>query len=237
MSKNIQSIRFGQLDSNPVVMGGDKLYVYVASAKRWRDLPERRKLEIIPVKPATFLRRFGHLVDRLPRGLRKLAPPLRIATDSGKTVGFCRSGSFGDFKGSEQVERGASKTTISLAEVKQIQPFIAKRRRQQGTFDLGNHHYSAGPGFSWSCEYRIIRLDDDGQFWDILSTYEESDGYESMGTHSLDAAQEYFDSVGFTLSRESWEAMGAKFPVKEMEDEGRSEELDDEADDDYFPAA
>ena len=93
MSKSIQRIRFGQLGPNPVVMGGDKLYIYLATTKRWQSLPERRKQEVIPIKQATFLRRFGTVVDNLPRGLRRIAPPLRIASDPSQTVGFCRSGS------------------------------------------------------------------------------------------------------------------------------------------------
>jgi hypothetical protein len=228
MSKSIQRISFGQIGNCPVVVGAGKTYVYNATIKRWRDLPERRKPEVIPIKPATFLRRFGALVDRLPPVLRDLAPPLRIASDGGQTAAFCRSGSTGYFDTSEQVADGFRAT----AKVTQLEPFIAKRRRQEGTFDLGRHQYSGGPGFSWTCEYRIVRLDDDGQEWDLLSTTEESDGYESMGTHSLEAAQEYFDGVGFHISRDSWEAMGAKFPVEEAEDEATEDDTDDEC----FPA-
>ena len=215
MSKSIQRIGFGQIDNCPVVIGDGKTYIYNATSKRWGVLPEQRKPEVIPIQPATFLRRFGALIDRLPMVLREVALPLRIATDGGKTVGFCRSGSSGLF-GTR--EGGVAPFTAS-AEVTQIEPFIAKRRRQEGTFDLGRHQYSAGPGFSWSCEYRIIRLDDEGQEWDVLSTSEESDGYESMGTHSLEAAQEYFDSVRFHISRERWEAMGAKFLIEEPDDD------------------
>jgi hypothetical protein len=47
-----------------------------------------------------------------------------------------------------------------------------------------------------------------------------------MGTHSLEAAQEYFDSVGFEISRDAWEKMGAKFPIQKPEYE------DEEAPDD-----
>jgi hypothetical protein len=72
-------------------------------------------------------------------------------------------------------------------------------------------------------------LDDDGQEWDVLSTTEESDGYESMGTHSLEAAQEYFDGVGFHISRESWEAMGARFPVEAQEDEAAEDDTFEES--------
>ena len=228
MSKSIQRISFGQIDNCPVVVGAGKTYIFNATIKRWRKLPERRKPDVIPVKQVTFLRRFGALFDRLPRALRSLAPPLRIATDRGRTVAFCRSGSTGFFESSEQEAGGGIKTLVAAAMVTQIEPFLAKRRRQEGTFDLGRHQYSGGPGFSWSCEYRIVRLDDDGQLWDVLSTSEESDGYESMGAHSLEAAQEYFDSVGFRISRESWEAMGAKLPIEEPEDEDVEDGLGDD---------
>ena len=224
MSKSIQRIRFGQLGPNPVVMGGDKLYIYHATTKRWKSLPETRKREVIPIKQATFLRRFGTVVDKLPNGLRRIAPPLRIASDPNQTVAFCRSGSNGYFETTKQGDAPLS----TPASVTRIEPFLERRRREEGTFDLGRHHYSGGPGFSWTCEYRIVRLDDDGQEWDVLSTSEESDFYESMGTHSLDAAQEYFDSVGFSISRDSWEAMGAKFPDEEQEPE-EEEELDEES--------
>ena len=223
MSKSIQRIRFGQLGPNPVVMGGDKLYIYLATTKRWQSLPERRKQEVIPIKQATFLRRFGTVVDNLPRGLRRIAPPLRIASDPSQTVAFCRSGSNGFF---ETTKQGDSALTTT-ASVTRIEPFLERRRREEDTFELGWHHYSGGPGFSWTCEYRIVRLDHDGQAWDILSTSEESDFYESMGTHSLEAAQEYFDSVGFGISRDTWEAMGAKFPIEEQEQEEKGE-LDEE---------
>jgi len=223
MSKSIQRIGFGQLGPNPVVIGGDKLYIYLATTKRWQSLPERRKHEVIPIKQATFLRRFGTVVDNLPSGLRRVAPPLRIASDPSQAVAFCRSGSNGFF---ETTKQGASALSTT-ASVTRIEHFLERRRREEGTFDLGRHHYSGGPGFSWTCEYRIVRLDDNGQEWDIQSTTEESDGYESMGTHSLESAQEYFDSVGFMISRESWEAMGANFPVEEQESEG-DDELDEE---------
>jgi hypothetical protein len=35
--------------------------------------------------------------------------------------------------------------------------------------------------------------------------------FQSMGSHSIDAAQEYFDSVGFSISMKRWEKMGASF--------------------------
>ena len=158
MSKSIQRIRFGQLGPNPVVMGGDKLYIYHATTKRWQSLPESRKHEVIPIKQATFLRRFGTVVDKLPNGLRHIAPPLRIASDPNQTVAFCRSGSNGYFETTKQGDAPLSTT----ASVTRIEPFLERRRREEGTFDLGRHHYSGGPGFSWTCEYRIVRLDDDG---------------------------------------------------------------------------
>jgi hypothetical protein len=85
-------------------------------------------------------------------------------------------------------------------------------KRQEAIFDLGRHTYSGAPGFSWTCDYRIERLNDDGTLWDILATDEETGEYQSMGSHSLEAAQEYFDSVSFDISRDKWEAMGAIFP-------------------------
>jgi len=124
-----------------------------------------------------------------------MAPPLHIVGDA-NAVGFCRSGSH------REVNQ-QSKATVT-----HIEPFLKKRKLEQYTYDLGRHHYSSGPGFSWTCEYRILRLDDAGELWDLQATSDDCDDYVSMGTHSIEAAQEYFDSVGFSISRERWEAMG-----------------------------
>jgi len=219
MSNSIQRISFGQIDNSPVVVGQNNHYIYDTTNRRWRDLPEPLKQEVIPIKSTTFLRRFGKLVDQLPNELRDIARPLRIATESDKMVGYCRSGLTRYFEPTATAGVVNFTAPIVSAEVTPIEPFLAKRQREQCTFDLGRHQYSGGPGFSWTCEYRIVRLDDDGHEWDVLATSEESEGYESMGIHSLEAAQEYFESVGFHISRESWEAIGAKFPVEEPEDE------------------
>jgi hypothetical protein len=40
-----------------------------------------------------------------------------------------------------------------------------------------------------------------------------------MGSHSLDAAQEYFDGVGFHISQEEWAAMGATFQAAPIDDD------------------
>ena len=211
MSKIAEKVRFGQIGHAPVVIGAGNTYIYNSRNDRWSRLPQGRWSEVIPVRPSTFLKRFGAVVSRLPKSLRHIAPPLQIASEKDQIVGFCRSGSSGYFDRSDQASGSASVTAI--------EPWLRRRKREQGTFDLGRHHYSSGPGFSWTCEYRIVRLDDHGQLWDIQATSEESDGFESMGTHSLEAAQEYFDGVGFSISRDRWEAMGAKFPAEDAEDD------------------
>ena len=210
MSNSVTKISFGQIGNCPVVTGAGSSYILNLQTKRWKTLPECQKPDVIPIKPTTFLRRFGAVTDQLPPELRNLAPSLRLTTAEGKTVGFCRTTSSGYFEDGEGA--GVSAQVIAF------HPRFAKREREKVTFYLGRHHYSGGPGFSWSCEYQIVRLDNDGQLWDVQSSHEESDGFESMGTHSLEAAQEYFDSVGFQISSESWEAMGVKVS-KEQEDE------------------
>lgn len=189
-----KTIKFGQIGNSPVVIADGYAHIW---NKGWRKLPDGRLREIIPLRTRTYLKRFGRLVSDLPDALKRVAPALQIVGDA-NTVGFCRSGSR-----CEVIQQSKAKVT-------HIEPFLEKRRREQCAYDLGRHHYSSGPGFSWTCEYRIIRLDDEGEVWDLQATSEDSDGYESMGTHSLEAAQEYFDSVGFSVSTERWEAMGAQ---------------------------
>jgi hypothetical protein len=64
-----------------------------------------------------------------------------------------------------------------------------------------------------------VRLNDDGTLWDLLGTDEETGEFQSMGSHSLEAAQDYFDSVGFSISQEEWEAMGAQFRNIDINDD------------------
>ena len=39
-----------------------------------------------------------------------------------------------------------------------------------------------------------------------------------MGQHTLEEAQEYFDGVHFSITKEEWENMGAKFPPEPEDD-------------------
>jgi hypothetical protein len=95
----------------------------------------------------------------------------------------------------------------------------AQKERENGIFHLGRHTYSVGPGYSWSCEYKIERLNPEGTLWEIYATDEETDEYQSMGGHSLAEAQEYFNGVQFYISQEDWLAMGASFPpVQDVEE-------------------
>jgi hypothetical protein len=109
-----------------------------------------------------------------------------------------------------------------------VQDYRDRIEREKGIFELGSNTNSGGPGSSWSCDYRIERLNEDGTLWDILATDEETGEYPSMGSYSLEDAQEYFNGVYFDISRDQWEAMGATFPVEEDDYEEFEEEIDDE---------
>ena len=107
---------------------------------------------------------------------------------------------------------GGATGTASKGALIDIEPHRRRRVRQNGTFHLGRHTYAAGPGYSWSCEYKIERLNPEGTLWEIYATDEETDEYQSMGAHSLAEAREYFDGVQFYISQKDWLAMGATFP-------------------------
>lgn len=200
-------IQFGHLGSNPVIITPDEAYVHRDGHKRWSQLKDAERSKITHLKPASFIRRYGCAAEALPTSLRGYIKPLRV---NGHLVGFTRTAQTGIFAG------GQGKAV--KAQVASLQVRRAHLARQEAIFDLGRHTYSGGPGFSWTCDYRIERLNEEGTLWDIMATDEETGEYQSMGSHSLDAAQEYFEGVGFDISRSEWEAMGATFPIDPEDD-------------------
>ena len=207
MAKSVTSIRFGEIGNAPVVWTTGSAYILRAGHKRWTRLKDAERGKIIHLKPAIFIRRYGWAAEALPTPLRGYIKPLRV---SEQLVGFTRTTQTGTF--------GSGQGTAARASVASLQARRAHLERLSGIFDLGSHTYSGGPGFSWRCSYRIERLNPAGTLWDLLATDEETGEYQSMGAHSLEAAQEYFDGVGFDISRSDWEAMGATFPI-DPEDE------------------
>ena len=201
-------IQFGHLGSNPIIITPDEAYVLRDGRKRWSKLEPVDRPKVVFIKPTTFARRYGDRLGCLPKALKANVTPLLV---DGQPVNLCRSKPHAG-----PVDR---LPVSSSGEITPIQPYLERLARRQATFNLGRHTYSGGPGFSWSCEYRIERLNPEGTLWDVLATDEETGEFQSMGSHSLDAAQEYFDSVGFSISQEEWEAMGATFPAAPMDDD------------------
>ena len=80
---------------------------------------------------------------------------------------------------------------------------------RQHVFYLGPHHYAAGPGFSWSTEYWVKRIDR-GKHWDIYCTNPKESGRQRLFFKLCDPEEvrEYFESVEFELSDEEWWKMG-----------------------------
>ena len=193
-------IQFGHIGSNPVIVTPDEGYVLRDGRKRWSklDVVDRRK--VVHIKPMTFARRYGDSLRCLPKALKAYVTPLLV---DGQPVNLCRS--------KAPVRSLFHEAETALGEVTHIQPYLDRLARRQATFNLGRHTYSPGPGYSWSCEYKIERLNRNGTLWDILATDEDTGEFQSMGSHSIDAAQEYFDSVGFSISMKRWEKMGASF--------------------------
>jgi hypothetical protein len=169
--------------------------------KRWSRLRDQDHSKVVQIKQSSFIRRFGASAERLPIALRQSISQLRV---DGQLVALSRS-----------VRREAQ---LGTAAVISLQAHRERIEQLKCTFNLGSHTYSGGPGFCWTCDYRIERLNDDGTLWDLLGTDEETGEFQSMGSHS-----------GFSISQEEWGAMGATFPVEEAEDD--YEELEDEVDD------
>jgi hypothetical protein len=163
---------------------------------------------VVQIKHSSFIRRFGASAEQLPISLRQSISQLRV---DGQLVALSRTvRREGFLEGEGQ---------LGTAAVIALQAHKDRIERLKCTFNLGRHTYSGGPGSSWTCDYRIERLNDDGTLWDLLGTDEETGEFQSMGSHSLEAAQEYFDGVGFSISQEEWEAMGANFPVDATDSE------------------
>ena len=207
MSKSVTSSRFGHIGQTPVILTANGGFILREGNKRWSRLKDQEHPKVVQIKHASFIRRFGKLAERLPSALRRCISQLRV---DGQLVALSRTIQ------REGFARGECK--FGVATVSSLQAHRDRLKRQDAIFDLGRHTYSGGPGYSWTCDYRIERLNDDGTLWDILATDEETGEYKSMGSHSLEAAQEYFDGVEFDISRTEWEAMGATFPIDPEDD-------------------
>jgi len=215
MSEFVTSIRFGHIGEVPVILTSDRGFILRAGNKRWSRLRDQDRSKVVQIRHSTFIRRFGQVAERLPIALRHSISQLRV---DGQLVALSRTIQREGFVG--------GKGGLGAAPVISMQDHRDRIERLKSIFNLGRHTYSGAPGFSWTCDYRIERLNGDGTLWDILVTDEETGEYQSMGTHSLDAAQEYFESVYFDISRDQWNAMGATFPVEEDEtDEEEYEEV------------
>ena len=194
MTRALDKIILGHIGCSAVMATGAQAFIRTHGSPRWLKLPASERSKIVRVRTSTFIRRYGSLLDHFPRQLAGLVSPLRI---NGHIVSLCWRTSR---------PRGTKGSVLPFA------PYLEKVKSRARTFHLGSHTYSGGPGYSWSCNYRIERLDPEGQSWDLCATDEETGEYQSMGTHSLEDAQEYFRGVGFSISHEQWEAMGATFP-------------------------
>ena len=201
-------IQFGHLGSNPIIITPDEAYVLRDGRKRWSKLEPVDRPKVVFIKPTTFARRYGGSLGCVPKALKATVTPLLV---DGQPVSLCRS--------NPPVLSLDHQPASVVGHVTSIQPYLERLARKRATFNLGRHTYSGGPGFSWSCEYRIERLNSDGTLWDIQATDEDSGEFQSMGRHSLEDAQEYFNSVGFNISQEEWEVMGATFPTPIVDDE------------------
>ena len=159
---------------------------------------------MVLIKPTTFIRRYGDHLGSVPKAIKGSVTPLLV---DGQLVALCSS----------KPAVGSLDREVTTETVIPIQPHLDRLAQRLATFNLGRHTYSGGPGSCWSCEYKIDRLNAEGTLWDILATDEETGEFQSMGSHTLDTAQEYFDGVGFAISRDEWEAMGATFPAEDVE--------------------
>ena len=80
---------------------------------------------------------------------------------------------------------------------------------RQRVFDLGPHHYSAGPGYSWGTEYWVKRVER-GKKWEIYLTNPEESGRQRLfcGLFGPAEVREYFEEVRFEISDGEWWEMG-----------------------------
>ena len=207
MSQAIQKISFGTLNENPVILIPEAGYVFRTGSNHWSKLKAIERSLIVNIKPKTFIRRYESCLECLPRKLKAALVPLRM---NGKLIGFCRTQSSGLFCYAQRITR--------KSQVIQISPYLQKRQKTEGVYNLGRHTYSAGPGYGWTCDYRLERLNEYGSLWDILATDEVTGEFQSLGQYSLEAAEEYFNDVNFEITRDQWKAMGAMFPP-EFEDD------------------
>jgi hypothetical protein len=193
MSRSVRKIAFGHIGNDAVIDTDTDAFIRAHGTRRWLKLPLSERQKIVRVRTRTFILRYEDLLDHLPRQLSGLIRPLRI---NGRLVSLCWR---------------TSRTNNAGSSIVPFAPYLEKVKSRARTFHLGPHTYSAGPGYGWSCEYRIERLNNEGTSWDLCATDEETGEYQSMGTHSLEEAQDYFNGVSFSISREQWEAMGATF--------------------------
>ena len=207
MSKTINTIAFGTLYTSPVLIIDEAGYVLLTRNNRWSKLKAGESTKVVRIKTSTFLRRYEECLQLLPNKLKRAIVPLKL---DGKLVGICRSKPSDLFCYAETITRKAK--VISLL------PHIERQEKLKGIFNLGRHTYSGGPGFCWTCDYRIERLNDDGSLWDILATDGDSDEFQSMGNHTLAEAQEYFEGVHFSITQDEWVDMGASFPPEPEDD-------------------
>ena len=208
------AVRFGEIGKQPVILLAGACYIFRDGNKRWSRLREPERALVVYIKQATFSRRYGWQAERLPAWVKAAAPALRLSNAPERAISLKTSDSH---QGAAKTARDTSKGALI-----QLEPHRRRRERQQGTFHLGRHTYSAGPGYSWSCEYKIERLNPEGTLWEIYATDEETDEYQSMGKHGLAEAQEYFNGVQFYISQEDWLAMGATF-TRDIEDDEAEE--------------
>ena len=96
-------------------------------------------------------------------------------------------------------------TEFPLDKIDQCIPPLPGRR----VFYLGGHSYSVGPGYSWTTEYWVKRVER-GKKWEIYSTYPEETGRQRLffGLYTPEDVKEYFDSVGFEIRDQDWWDMG-----------------------------
>ena len=194
MSRHPEKIILGHIGYGAVIATEAEAFIRTFGSRRWLKLPASERSKIVHLRTSAFIRRYESLLDHFPRQLAGRVRPLRI---NGRIVSLCWHTSR---------RGGTAGSVLSFA------PYLEKLKSRARTFHLGSHTYSGGPGYSWSCNYRIERLDPEGRSWDLCATDEETGEYQSMGTHSLEDAQDYFNGVGFSISHEEWEAMGATFP-------------------------
>jgi len=202
------TVRFGEVGHQPVILLAGTGYILRSGNSRWSRLRDPERALVVYIKPSTFSRRYGELAERLPARIRAATRPLGLSSAPGRPF---QPHSHSSRRHCEEAAEKALKGVLIDFQVKK-----AQKERENGIFHLGRHTYSAGPGYSWSCDYKIERLNPEGTLWEIYATDEETDEYQSMGAHGLAEAQEYFNGVQFYISQEDWLAMGARVDIEEL---------------------